>query len=215
MLSSYAHTNCQPIRNPDTWYTGFLILCSYLPFMNYVIMTFLSVYKRNAFYFFNAQGALFSDFAVWVIQSVLAHSEVESTLCNDRTTFTISSLSAVAVYFSTFYLCEQMMQLDQSVRSTIRSFLSLNLIIGYLANIVLACYSQVYLRLSTASEVATGAAIGCLSSMMFTTLLICFVHPNGKKIPGPLIQWVLQLCCVRLDVETHSKQTGSGSCDTS
>ena len=196
MLSSYVLTRCPTVDNPHSFWTGAMILASYLPFMNYVVMTFNSVYKRNGFFFVNAQGALFCDFLVWAVQSISTPTAIETVLCNNRAVFTISSLSALCVYFSTFYLIEQVINLQQVLKTNLQSFLSLCLVTCYIVNLVFGCYSHVYLHLSTAAEVATGAAIGCVSSIIFTLLLILIVQPRGNKEPLPLTQCLLNLCCV-------------------
>ena len=191
MLSSYSETHCPPHGDKDSWFRYLMVLSSFLPFITYMIMTFLAFYSRTPDHFVKSQGALICDLFVWALQSVIPEKVTTDALCEDRTIFTVSSSSAIAVYFSLAFLASELSK-QKPVNWTNRLLVG-NMGLWYIANVVLSCYSQVYLYLSSPPEVAVGAAVGAFTAALVAMLCNVLFKPRMKE---PWCQYILTVCLV-------------------
>ncbi len=169
-----------------------MVLSSFLPFVTYMIMTFLAFYNRTPAHVIISQGALFCDFLVWSTQSILPTYTILETVCEGRTTFRISSETAIAIYFSISFLCLEIGK--QKEPTCVGRLLLGNLTLWYIANAVLSCYSQVYLKLSSPPEVAVGAAVGTVSAALLLVLCQLIFIPRLNK---PWCQYIMMACLVQ------------------
>lgn len=195
VLSSYSKHECPETAYPGTFLFYVMVFCSFLPFITYFIMTFLSFYERNASHFAKAQGAFLCDFLTWALQSALPSTPVYDDLCEGRRVFRVSAGSAVAVYFSLSFFASELMKPPR--KDWKRRLLFGNLTLWYVANVVMSCYSQVFLHMSTGSEVATGAAVGCFSAVIGIAFDAWVLRPRDKK--QSVGQYISSICL--LDAE--------------